>query len=179
MTQEKQNCSNVTDSRVEELPPALLRTTVPLEVLALPNAATQAPLPPFGREACASKPAHRESARFQTLAPETESRLGAITDWPARAERAGWQVAALAGQCRVTRRELVSFFRRRFGEYSRKRLHCWRMERAARHLEEGKNVSQTADLVGFRSRTRFYYSFYEQYKMSPKKYAKLHHKKLF
>ena len=95
------------------------------------------------------------------------SRLDAITDWEARAQRANFHVAALADQCEVTERQLRRYFRAKFGMSPNLWLTVARLELVQPLLQRGQSVKEIAAQIGFSQQGNLTRRFKQQYKVTP------------
>lgn len=95
------------------------------------------------------------------------SRLDTVSDWAARAERAHFRVATLAGQCEVTERQLRRYFRAKFGMSPNLWLTTARLEMIPPLLQRGKTVKEVAAQTGFSRPENLTRSFKQKYKITP------------
>ncbi len=102
---------------------------------------------------------HRDSLK--------RSRLDCVTDWDARAERAGYRTSALARDCGVSERHLRRYFRLRFGKPPRAWLAARRLARAAASLQRARLVKEAAGDAGFNDPAHFTRLFTQQYGVPP------------
>lgn len=98
------------------------------------------------------------------------SRLNCLTDWEARAERAGYRASALAKQCGVSERHLRRFVRLRFRKSPRAWLAQTRLNRAAASLHQAKLVKKAAAQAGFSDPAHFTRAFTRQYGVPPSEF---------
>jgi AraC family transcriptional regulator len=93
--------------------------------------------------------------------------LDSVTDWAARAERAGYRVGPLARDCGAKERELRRFFWRKFDMPPRAWLAKERLARGAALLRRGMFVKEAADEAGFKHAEDFSHCFTHQYGLPP------------
>lgn len=97
----------------------------------------------------------------------SRSRLDSVTDWEARAKRAGYRVSALAKHCGVSERHLQRVLRLKFGKSPRAWLAERCLARAAASLQQTMLVKEVAAEAGFKSPAHFTRKFTRQYGISP------------
>ena len=98
--------------------------------------------------------------------------LRRIQNWPQLAHEAAYSVKALAEACGVSVRVLERLFLRAFGDPPRRVLKRLRMQRAPELLGSGRNVKETAALLGYEDPSHFSRKFKKHYGFAPKQYAK-------
>jgi AraC-like DNA-binding protein len=95
------------------------------------------------------------------------SRLDCITDWEARAERAGYRISVLAKDCGVSERHLRRFIWLRKGKSPRAWLAELRLARAAASLRRAMLVKEAAAKAGFNNPADFTRLFIRHYGVPP------------
>lgn len=95
------------------------------------------------------------------------SRLDAITDWAARAQRANFHVATLAGQCEITERQLRRYFRMKFGMSPNLWLTDARLELIPPLIQRGQTIKEIAAQTGFSQQGNLTRRFKQEYHITP------------
>ncbi len=95
------------------------------------------------------------------------SRLDSIGDWEERARRAQFKVAGLAGQCRVTERQLRRHFLQKFKDNPHSWMARHRAEWARALLAQGLTVKEVAAEMGFTRQENFSRHFKRHQKVTP------------
>jgi transcriptional regulator GlxA family with amidase domain len=106
--------------------------------------------------------------------PARRSRLDALTDLEARAERTLYRVSTLAEDCGVSDRQFLRFIRLRF----RKTPHVWlaqiRLARGTACLKQAGLVKEAATQAGFNHSADFHRCFKQHNGLSPSAFRLLH-----
>lgn len=93
-----------------------------------------------------------------------------IQDWPERAAAAHWCVQRLAAQSGYSVSKLERLFRAEHQQCPQDWLTTRRMERAAELLAQGRNVQETAGLVGYQGQHAFSLAFKRHFGYPPKEH---------
>lgn len=99
-----------------------------------------------------------------------QSCLIRIRDWESRAEAADYSLHALAGKCGVSVRQVERHFKKHFQLTPRRWLRGFRMEQAARLLNEKKSVKIVASDVGYNCPEHFTRAFTGHFGVAPSAY---------
>jgi transcriptional regulator GlxA family with amidase domain len=84
-----------------------------------------------------------------------KTRLSQVTDWPALAREAHWNVTELARICHVSTRALQLFFLWNMGVGPKQYMRRLRQSGAALSLDGTRSVKQVAALLGYTHASHF------------------------
>jgi AraC-like DNA-binding protein len=101
------------------------------------------------------------------------SRLSTIKNWPDLAKSSGYCVKIMAGQCRVSIRQLERFFLETKGKRPHKWLSELRQQRALELLRGDTSVKETANMLGYNHPAHFSRDFKKHYGKPPLNYLHL------
>jgi AraC-like DNA-binding protein len=97
--------------------------------------------------------------------------LARIRDLPERAGAGSYKVRSVAANYGLSTRTLQRDVKAAIGATPRWCLMCLRLRRARRLLDEGKNVSETADILCYRDHSHFSREFKKWIGTAPKHYT--------
>ena len=100
--------------------------------------------------------------------------LDRITDWPERARKVRFHVAALARDCGVSVRQLRSYIHIRFGTTPHSWIMRIRLRDAPALLTRNKSVKQVSAELGFSQVAHFSREFKRLYGLSPVDFRRSH-----
>jgi AraC-like DNA-binding protein len=97
----------------------------------------------------------------------TSSRLHRITDWEARAWKAGYKAQVMASHASVSVRHLRRYFSNFIGLSPQSFINRVRLEKAQRLLADGESVKGVAISLGYKQSSHFSAVFKRAYGTSP------------
>jgi transcriptional regulator GlxA family with amidase domain len=100
------------------------------------------------------------------------SRLSIIRNWPEQAQSSGYCVKTMAGQRRVSIRQLERFFCKEFKQRPHEWMRGLRLGRAVELLRDGSSVKETAEKLGYCGTAHLSNNFKKNFGISPTHYAR-------
>lgn len=100
------------------------------------------------------------------------ARLGRITDWLERAQRANWCIATLAKDCGMSLSTLERHFQVTMGQCPREWLNAERMRWARELLCDNASVKETASRLGYLNQHHFSFAFKKHHGHPPSRHER-------